>query len=466
MDFTIKPDSNGLPLGKLNYIAAGIAAVLSVLLIYATYRTMNGFKIANEATENYISWEHSATNIMEATDYLSEQTRNFVATGEKKYIENYFVELNVTRRREAAMAALKGASSYDMLEDAMKQSEALMSLERYAMHLVVSANNYDLDEFPTEIQEVTMLARDATLKAEGKQTRAMQILLNREYREKKETIDADLRSFIQEIENESRNQRAETMNRMHFLLETQRLLVFALIMLFALVIMMNSFLIINPLMKGILNIRTEQPLPLSGAYEYRYLAVTYNNMFEASQKKTSDLAYSASHDKLTGLYNRVGYDNLLKGEEMQTSALLLIDVDKFKHVNDTYGHDMGDRVLANIAHVLKDSFRSNDHICRIGGDEFATIMVDCGPQLKDLIRGKVERINNKLLNPTDDLPPISVSVGVAFGSEHEGSTGSIVKDADLALYEVKEHGRCGIEFFAPALAAAASAAALPDGETH
>ena len=138
---------------------------------------------------------------------------------------------------------------------------------------------------------------------------------------------------------------------------------------------------------------------------------------------------------------------------MLTSALLLIDVDKFKNVNDTYGHDVGDKVLKHIASVLRESFRSNDHICRIGGDEFATIMVNAGPQFVELIRSKVERINERLIHPTtDDLPPISLSVGVAFGSEQNG-TGNIVKDADLALYQVKEHGRCGIAFFTPALCA-------------
>lgn len=459
---SLKIEHSGLPLGKLNYAMAAITLIISLLLVKATYQASNGYERVNKATENYITWEQSASRIKDATDYLTEQARSFVMTGEKKYIENYFDEVNVRRRREHAMEELRGtgaSDSYDRLEDAIKQSQAQMSLEYYAMRLTISAYGYNPSDFPVEVRSTTILSRDANLSRTEKQQRAKMMVLDSDYLEKKAAIDEDLRAYLADLEDETKEQQTEAANDMRKLLETQRLLIFALIVIFAIVIMMNSLLVINPLMKGILNIRTEQPIPITGAYEFQFLAKTYNLMFEANQKKTRELAYEASHDKLTGLYNRVGYDNLLKNTDMTTSALLLIDVDKFKHVNDTYGHDMGDRVLANIAHVLRESFRSGDYVCRIGGDEFATIMVNTGPQFTELIRGKVEHINERLLHPTDDMPPISVSVGVAFGGEARGSMGSVVKDADVALYQVKENGRCGVAFFAPLNPANASAIA-------
>lgn len=461
MDISLKQEKSGLPLGKLNYIMAAIALLISAMLIYATYRASEGYERVNEATENYISWEQSASSIEDATDYLTEQARNFVMTGEKKYLQNYFLEVNVTRRREAALETLRGTGSpesYAKLEDAMRQSQAQMSLEYYAMRLTISAYGYNPSDFPVELQSTTLLSKDAKLSRSEKQARAQQMVLDSAYLEKKAAIDEDLRSYLSGLESETREQQEQASGEMRTLLETQRLLVFALILVFVLVIMMNSFLIINPLMKGILHIRTEQPIPISGSYEFQYLARTYNLMFVANQKKANALAYEALHDKLTGLYNRVEYDELLKSTDMMTSALLLIDVDKFKNVNDTYGHDMGDCVLKNIATVLKESFRSGDFICRIGGDEFATIMVNSGPQFTELIRGKIEHINERLLHPEGDLPPISLSVGVAFGCEQHG-TGSIVKDADLALYQVKERGRCDVAFFTPAFAAVT---ALPE----
>ena len=461
MNFTLRPGQGGLPLGKLNYAMAAVALVISALLIHATFSASRGYERVSAATENYIAWEQSASSIRDATDYLTEQARNFVMTGEKIYLQNYFMEINVTRRRETAMETLRGPASgesFAKLEDAMRQSEAQMSLEYYAMRLTLSAYGYDPEDFPAELRSVTLLSKDASLSRAEKQARAQSMVLDSDYLEKKAAIDEDLNSYLKSLENGTRNQQAQASDEMRGLLEAQRLLVFALVALFIIVIMMNSFLIITPLMKGILNIRTEQPIPISGSYEFQYLARTYNLMFESSQKKTDALAYEASHDKLTGLYNRVGYEDILKNTDMANSALLLIDVDKFKSVNDTYGHDMGDRVLRQIAAVLHDSFRAGDFVCRIGGDEFAAIMVNSSAQYADLIRGKIERINDKLQHPADDLPPISVSVGVAFGNE-SGGTGSISKDADLALYQVKEHGRCGVEFFHPALLIAA---ALPE----
>ena len=456
MKLSFRFENNGLPLGKLNYVMAAITVLISAWLIYATYQVSNGYTHASKATDLYIRAEQCTSSIKDATDYLTEQTRNFVSTGETHYLENYFTEVNGTRRRETAMEELKtftSEESYAKLEDVIRQSQAQMSLEWYAMRLALSAHGYDPADFPAEIQSITLLTKDANLSRSGKLERAINMVLDSSYLEKKFAIDEDLRTYLSTLEEETRAQRVQNETELHRLLEVQRMLVFALIVVLIFVIMMNSFLVIQPLMRGVLNIRTEQPIPISGSYEFQFLAKTYNLMFEANQKKTRELAYEASHDKLTGLYNRVGYDNLLSSEEMKTAALLLIDADKFKSINDTYGHDVGDRVLVQIASVLHESFRSGDHICRIGGDEFAAIMVNANPQFSELIRGKVERINKKLQNPTDDLPPISVSVGVAFGGSAD-STGSIVKDADLALYAVKENGRCGVAFFTPDLKAA------------
>ena len=463
VSLSFKMSNEGLPLGKLNYAMAVITLVISLLLIRATYQASDGYERVNRATENYIMWEQGASSIKAATDYLTEQARNFVMTGDRKYIDNYFNEVNVQRRRERAMDELRGtgnSEAYAMLEDAIRQSQAQMSFEYYAMRLTISAYGYNVDDFPAGVRSTVVLSRDANLTRVEKQQRAREMVLDSDYLEKKAAIDADLSAYLEVLEKETETQQVDAANEMRRLLETQRLLIFALIVIFAVVILMNSLLVINPLMKGILHIRTEQPIPISGSYEFQFLARTYNLMFEANQKKTRELAYEASHDRLTGLYNRMGYDNLLKNTDMTAAALLLIDVDKFKSVNDTYGHDMGDRVLANIAHVLRESFRSGDFVCRIGGDEFATIMVNTGPQYAGLIRDKIVHINERLQHPEDDMPPISVSVGVAFGSEAHGSTDSIVKDADKALYQVKDNGRCGVAFFEP-VGPAVETAALP-----
>ena len=155
------------------------------------------------------------------------------------------------------------------------------------------------------------------------------------------------------------------------------------------------------------------------------------------------LANKAETDELTGLYNRAGYDRLLEELDLKTTTLLLVDTDKFKGINDRFGHDMGDRVLQKISRSLLGNFRQNDYVCRIGGDEFAVLMVNVGALEDDKVSEKIRFINRELAaTAADDLPAVSVSVGVAHGGGAENWT-ELFKRADSALYRVKQDGGRG-----------------------
>ena len=160
------------------------------------------------------------------------------------------------------------------------------------------------------------------------------------------------------------------------------------------------------------------------------------------------IRHQAEHDALTDILNRGSFDKMLNIYEGgdRPFALILADVDTFKSVNDTYGHAMGDKILKKVASLLTLGFRSIDHICRIGGDEFAVIMVEMTSDLQYTIQEKIDEINRQLLNPEDGLPPVSLSVGVAF-TDREGASDSLFKDADHALYCTKENGRNGCSFY-------------------
>jgi diguanylate cyclase (GGDEF)-like protein len=191
-------------------------------------------------------------------------------------------------------------------------------------------------------------------------------------------------------------------------------------------------------------IRADEPIPIRGSKEFQFLARTYNLMYEANREQKEHLAFEATHDPLTGIYNRSGYDFLLNNTDWSTSCLLLFDVDKFKQINDTYGHEMGDRLLQRVATTLRDSFRSQDYVCRIGGDEFAVIMVHTDTSHSELVRGKVGRINKNLSHSEGDLPGTFVSCGAAYGADAAGFQ-TIFQNADAALYRVKNRGGGGCE---------------------
>ena len=174
-----------------------------------------------------------------------------------------------------------------------------------------------------------------------------------------------------------------------------------------------------------------------------FLSVRDNTL---EQETLQQEIYKATHDSLTGLYNRAGYDLLLSSLELKTTCLLLIDADNFKSVNDTCGHDKGDRVLKKIADTIRHSFRAEDYACRIGGDEFVVFMAHTGEKQRKQIVSRIERINAELATSADGVPKMSVSVGIAFGGG-ASEPAELFGQADKALYETKNHGKCGYTFF-------------------
>ena len=154
-----------------------------------------------------------------------------------------------------------------------------------------------------------------------------------------------------------------------------------------------------------------------------------------------------SYDALTGILNRRAFDQICQNsaEKKQNIALLLIDLDNFKYINDNYGHAGGDTVLKELARTLSDAFRKEDYIARIGGDEFAAILPDFNPEAANIIKSKIAAVNESLSHMKDGIKPVSISVGAAFSTI--GFNDELYKNADKALYVVKEKGKRGCEVY-------------------
>ena len=127
-------------------------------------------------------------------------------------------------------------------------------------------------------------------------------------------------------------------------------------------------------------------------------------------------------------------------------VLMMIDVDLFKQINDSYGHEIGDKVLRRVADVLVKAFRNTDYVCRVGGDEFAVILTEMQLEMRTVVSSKLEAILATLSEPIDDMPAVTLSIGVAFSATlPEGE--SIYHAADKALYAAKHRGRKQYVFY-------------------
>ena len=439
----------GLSLGKLNSIMAVGVILISALLLMATSRTGVQYDHLRTSTAELISWQDSAYELQNASDYLTEQARYFVITGERVYLDNYFEEANVTQRREKALSVLQadigGSPAYQELEQAMKDSVSLMEREYYTMRLTVEGYGYDLSEYPQEIQDVTLKALDRTLSSGAKQELARRMVFDESYRTQKAAISSAMHRCLRDLVEDTEQKQVFSAEQLKQQLDGQRTLITLMILIVLCIVLLTSLLVISPLIQSVRQIREEQPIPVHGSYEFRFLARTYNQMYEINQESRKHLAYEASHDALTGVYNRSGYDYLMDTLELSRCTLLLVDIDDFKTINDTYGHEVGDQVLTHVAQVLQSNFRSHDYVSRLGGDEFSVMMTNTDPSLSRQIRTKVQRINTLLQSPASGLPPVTVSVGVSFGAR-DPDRKRLYELADEALYRVKTSGKEGCAF--------------------
>ena len=183
------------------------------------------------------------------------------------------------------------------------------------------------------------------------------------------------------------------------------------------------------------------------------------------KKAEQRIAFLAHHDALTGLANRAAL--IQKIEEaaarqrrlQEPFTVLMLDLDRFKQVNDTLGHPAGDALLIEVATRLKSLLRETDALARLGGDEFAVIQSGEADQ-REAAKLLAERIIEILRQPFDiDGGNISIgtSIGIAPASEYATGADDLLKMADLALYRAKSTGRNGYSFFDPEMSEIASA---------
>ena len=165
------------------------------------------------------------------------------------------------------------------------------------------------------------------------------------------------------------------------------------------------------------------------------------------QKKREEwMQYKMEHDELTGTLNRTAFNRVTKllKDNLTPFALILLDIDNFKTINDTHGHDVGDEVLSQLVTALNEKMRSVDKIFRIGGDEFAIIMNRITLEQANRVKSLINQVNEITMSDMNDVPPFSISAGVTFSICYNEN---VFHNADKALYRTKETTRKGCTVF-------------------
>jgi len=164
--------------------------------------------------------------------------------------------------------------------------------------------------------------------------------------------------------------------------------------------------------------------------------------------KTKELESLANYDTLTGLYNRRKFTELLENEMQRFErykkefSLISLDIDHFKQINDTYGHDVGDIVLKGFSDSLNSSIRTVDSVGRWGGEEFLILIIESNRELTIKIAEKIQANLNQV--EFDSVGKVTASIGVTEIKNGDSSQ-DMIKRADQAMYIAKENGRNRIE---------------------
>lgn len=443
--------SKGIRIGVVSNLTVLFVGFLCFIAFFTSYKLFNYYSFFSKEMNAYSLSSKAVSEFRDASDFLTEQVRLFSVNLDPVFMERYFQEVNESKRREHSMDVLAENDSlqiaYNDLKISYQESKLLMNKEYYAMRLLAEAIHYDWKKLPQELVAVSLTEEDSVLSDAEKIYLVRAMLFDTEYLFSKERISrytdhcfSSLSSYYLDMQKTG----YKSIKIVFFHLVVLFICIFIVFVGFNILV---SLLVLRPLRKHIVNIENNRRMSYEGSYEMRYVASAYNKLCEKHDVTASILRHKAEHDALTGLINREGFSQIKKAltDSGEPLAYLVLDIDFFKQINDSFGHAIGDDVLRKIATLLMEQFRTSDYVARIGGDEFAVIMTKLGKSAKDIIQRKISAMNKVLQENDDCLPPVSLSVGVAFSEN--GYVTTMELDADKALYQVKNGGRCNCSFY-------------------
>ena len=184
-----------------------------------------------------------------------------------------------------------------------------------------------------------------------------------------------------------------------------------------------------------------QPVAATGHDEFADLGHAFDGMQEGIARREEQILFQAGHDSLTGLPNRARALDALESaivREGASRAVLMVDLDRFKEINDTLGHAFGDRVLDEAGKRLRQAVRSGDLVARLGGDEFLVLLEDVDPAHA---LARAQELLGALREPLDLTSTrinLDASIGMALYPEHGDGAETLLRRADIALYDAKQ----------------------------
>ena len=418
-----------------------VGMLMTVTGIIALLTLLNARTSTADLRDRYEDCVDATTDLALSCYDLTSYARIFVLTGNEEYFDRYYNEYFRVKRREYAVETLKrsgvGSDATQLLIDAYRTSGELIATELHAMAVV--AHSLDLDPMPQVLTEVNLTPKESKVGPVEARDLGEKLLFSADYDALRSKLNNQIDDCAKALKTEMRSERAKTVATEERQQTTLLIVLGSLLLLLVVVGLTNRGLVLVPLRNIERRIQNDEPFDIEGSREIRKVARAYNTLYGENKTRTLLLERMAQTDPLTGLYNRGSFDQVLS-QFTPDMALLAVDVDLFKEINDRYGHEVGDKVLQKVASELRRAFDDQDYCCRIGGDEFAVVVVDSRQESRLEITTLLKGVYENLRDGSGETPAVTLSIGIAFGSDvPEGVT--VYHAADKALYAAKRNGR-------------------------
>ncbi len=278
---------SGLSIHAIHLAMIVCAVVIAALLVFSTYETSGVFNTLSRETDQYIVRQKAAHGLMEASDYLTEMVQRFTLEGDTVYLDQYFEEAFVSKRREASIMAMsEGGADQSLvaqLQEAMDESMALMYREYYAMKLVIEAR--EIRDYPDTLKAIELSEEDLFLPAEEKMDKAREMVMGSEYYASKEIIRNRLKSNLELLEDQMKLARQNTSSQMMGELTRNRIITIVLIVALLALIALTVRMLTLPLIRAAGEIREHRRLTPDGVREFRQVAEEYNGIFDSLHRE-------------------------------------------------------------------------------------------------------------------------------------------------------------------------------------
>ena len=444
--------SSGIRMNWFNVLLIAVGLLLAIALVLSTGQIRSAFRTVFSVTDQYLASQQTTGMLDSLSASILQECLSFLDDGEPGHVFAIEGQRAALNGQLAATAHLRNRSE---ITEALQHQDAALSafweldqMETRALRLHAETLRVPLQAYPAFLQEAELSEADAALSPEEKRQAARDLLSSETFINIQNRMSEEINQNHQKLSQEATADFRREENLVQSVLKSQMLLIIFVILLAVLALLANRFLMIRPIQESIGVLDRREPIPVKGSYEVRHLAEAYNAVLKDNVEKQEALSYTASHDALTGVLNRAAFESAYKAcSADEHGGLIIVDVDRFKHFNDEFGHDVGDHVLVTVAQTIQAHFREEDILCRIGGDEFVILMRNTGLSHADVLHAKIDLINAELTDASgkDRRSVISISAGMAFKEQlREGQ--DLFKCADTALLRVKGHGKtaCGL----------------------